>query len=59
VHLYLNHAELVETQLSRAPRGTPRLRIGRRPPSIFDYRIEDFEVSGYDPAPPIAAPIAV
>ena len=59
VHLYLNHAELVETQLARVPRGEPRLQIVRRPDSIFGYRIEDFQVQGYDPAPAIAAPIAV
>jgi thymidylate synthase len=59
VHLYLNHAELVETQLGRVPCGSPRLQIVRRAPSMFDYRIEDFEVSGYDPSAPIAAPIAV
>ena len=59
VHLYLNHADLVEEQLRRAPRGVPRLRIVRRPASLFDYRIEDFEVTGYDPAPPIAAPVAI
>ena len=59
VHLYLNHAALVEEQLSRAPAGEPRLNILRRPASIFDYRIEDFEVTGYHPAAPISAPIAV
>ena len=59
VHLYLNHAHLVETQLQRAPRGEPRLEILRRPASIFDYAIEDFAVTGYDPHPPIAAPVAV
>ncbi|MCA1661904.1 MAG: thymidylate synthase [Novosphingobium sp.] len=59
VHLYLNHADLVETQLQRAPRGEPRLHIRRRPASVFDYRIEDFEVTGYDPYPAITAPVAV
>ena len=59
VHLYLSHAALVEEQLARTPNGSPRLRIVRRPPSVFDYRIEDFEVTGYAPASPIAAPIAV
>lgn len=59
VHLYLNHAELIEEQLRRVPHGNPRLNIVRRPPSIFAYRIEDFEVSGYDPAPPLTAPVAV
>ena len=59
VHLYLNHAALVEEQLSRAPVGEPKLQIVRRPASMFDYRIEDFEVIGYHPAAPISAPIAV
>ncbi|MEP6867816.1 MAG: thymidylate synthase [Novosphingobium sp.] len=59
VHLYFNHAALVAEQLSRAPSGEPKLDILRRPASIFDYRIEDFAVTGYHPAAPISAPIAV
>jgi thymidylate synthase len=59
VHLYLNHAELVETQLARTPSGAPRLTINRRPDTIFDYRIEDFEVRDYAPQAHIAAPVAV
>jgi thymidylate synthase len=59
VHLYLNHAELVEEQLSRTPSGAPKLEILRKPPSIFDYRIEDFEVRDYAPQKHIAAPVAV
>ena len=58
-HVYLNHAHLVEEQLARTPRSDPRLHIARRPASIFDYRIEDFSVEGYDPHPHIAAPVAV
>lgn len=58
-HLYLNHAHLIEEQLGRAPQGRPRLEILRQPPSIFDYRIEDFAVHGYTPHPPIQAPVAV
>ncbi|WJY18439.1 thymidylate synthase [Alteriqipengyuania flavescens] len=58
-HLYLNHAELVETQLAREPQGEPRLEITRTPRSIFDYAIEDFAVTGYTPHPPIKAPVAV
>ena len=58
-HVYLNHEHLVTEQLTRAPRGRPRLNILRRPDSIFDYRIEDFEVVDYDPHPHIAAPVAV
>lgn len=59
VHLYLNHADLVEEQLSREPAGAPKLRINRRPPSIFDYAIEDFEVLDYAPQKHIGAPVAV
>jgi thymidylate synthase len=59
VHLYRNHAALVEEQLSRQPAGAPVLAIGRRPDSIFDYRIDDFEVSGYAPQGAISAPVAV
>ncbi len=59
VHIYGNHAALVEEQLTRAPSGAPRLRIGRRPPSMFSYAIEDFEVLDYAPQAHIAAPVAV
>jgi thymidylate synthase len=59
VHLYLNHADLVDAQLSRAPSGAPRLRLLRRPPTIFDYAIEDFVVEDYAPQAAIAAPVAV
>jgi len=58
-HLYLNHAHLIEEQLDREPRGAPRLEITRRPPSMFDYTIEDFAVTDYAPHPPIKAPVAV
>jgi thymidylate synthase len=58
-HLYLNHSELVEAQLARVPEGAPVLEIGRRPDSIFAYRIEDFAVTGYAPQAPISAPVAV
>ena len=59
VHLYRNHAALVEEQLSRRPAGQARLEIARRPSDIFGYRIEDFAVSGYEPQAPIPAPVAV
>jgi thymidylate synthase len=58
-HLYLNHAELVEEQLTREPSGDPRLAIERHPPSIFDYRFEDFAVTGYQPQGTLKAPVAV
>ena len=58
-HLYLNHAELAETQLARAPSGAPTMAIARRPASMFDYRIEDFAVADYAPQAPLSAPVAV
>ncbi|WP_225206635.1 thymidylate synthase [Novosphingobium huizhouense] len=58
-HLYRNHAELVEQQLARAPAGEPRLELIRRPPTIFDYAIEDFVVHGYEPQKALSAPVAV
>ena len=58
-HLYSNHREQVELQLSREARPYPQLHIRRRPDSIFDYAFEDFEVTGYDPHPAIKAPVAV
>ncbi|TXC69237.1 thymidylate synthase [Sphingorhabdus soli] len=59
VHLYLNHDALVEEQLARRPAGSPRLRIARRPASIFDYTVDDFAVEDYAPQAHIAAPVAV
>lgn len=59
VHLYLNHADLVAEQLSRAPAGDPRLRLVRKPDSLFDYEIGDFAVDDYSPQAHIAAPVAV
>jgi thymidylate synthase len=50
---------IVYEQLRREPRPLPRLLIRRRPPSLFDYRLDDFAFEGYDPHPPIRAPIAV
>ena len=58
-HLYLNHLEQVEAQLARKPFPLPQLAIRRRPPSIFDYRYEDFEIVGYESHPAIKAPVAV
>jgi thymidylate synthase len=59
VHLYLNHIEQAQTQLSRQPREMPRMRLLRKPSSIDEYTINDFEVTGYDPHPPIKAEVAV
>jgi len=58
-HLYLNHLEQVETQLSRKPFALPRLAIRRRPPTLFDYRYDDFEIVGYQSHEALRAPVAV
>jgi thymidylate synthase len=58
-HIYDNHREQVETLLSRDPFPYPRLKLLRRPASIFDYELEDFEVVGYEHHPAIRAPVAV
>ena len=59
VHLYLNHADLVEAQLARTPAGAPKLKLLRTPDSIFDFAIDDFEVLDYAPQAHISAPVAV
>lgn len=58
-HLYLNHMEQAELQLTRDTRALARLEIKRKPASLFDYRFDDFEITGYDPHPAIKAPVAV
>jgi len=58
-HIYANHFEQVKEQLSRAPRAYPKLVIRRRPPTLFDYVYDDFEIVDYDPHPHIKAPVAV
>ncbi|MBI0114994.1 MULTISPECIES: thymidylate synthase [unclassified Gilliamella] len=58
-HLYSNHMEQTHLQLSRKPKPLPKLVIKRRPPTIFDYEFEDFEIVDYDPYPAIKAPVAI
>lgn len=58
-HIYSNHMEQVNLQLSRTPKALPTVRVKRDVASIFDFRYEDFEVTGYDPDPSIRAPVAV
>ena len=58
-HLYSNHMEQTALQLSREPKPLPQMNITRKPESIFDYRFEDFELSGYEPHPHIKAPVAI
>jgi thymidylate synthase len=59
VHIYSNHFEQANLQLSRAPHPLPRLLIKRKPDDIFSYRFEDFEIVNYQAHPSIKAPIAV
>jgi thymidylate synthase len=58
-HLYSNHLDQARLQLTREPRPLPTLTIKRKPAAIDAYDYEDFEISGYDPHPHIAAPVAV
>jgi len=59
VHIYHNHIDQVNLQLTREPYPLPTLNIKRRPDSIFDYQFEDFEILNYQSHPGIKAPIAV
>jgi thymidylate synthase len=58
-HLYLNHVEQADLQLARTPRPLPRMRLNPAVTGLFQYRYEDFELTGYDPHPHIAAAVAV
>ncbi len=57
-HLYLNHLEQVDEQLSRTPRTLPTMRLNPAVKSIFDYTYDDFSLEGYDPYPTITAPMS-
>jgi thymidylate synthase len=58
-HLYLNHLEQADEQLKRTPLPLPKMEINPAVKSIFDFNFEDFLLTGYDPHPHIAAPVAV
>jgi thymidylate synthase len=58
-HLYSNHMEQVELQLSRTPRDLPTMKINPNVKDILDFQYEDFSLEGYDPYPGIKAPVAV
>ncbi len=59
VHLYANHLEQTDLQLSREPMALPKLVIQRKPDSLFDYKFEDFVIEGYESHPHIKAPVAI
>jgi len=59
LHLYLNHTEQADLQLSREPRQIPVMKINPDVKSVFDFKYEDFQLEGYDPWPAIKAPVAV
>jgi thymidylate synthase len=59
VHIYSNHIEQVNTQLQRTPRPLPTMELNRNVQSIFDFKYEDFHLTGYDPYPAIKAEVAV
>jgi thymidylate synthase len=58
-HLYINHLDQVELQLSREPKALPGMSINPEVEDIFAFRFEDFELTNYDPHPHIKAPVAV
>lgn len=59
VHLYLNHLEQTDLQLSREPYPLPTVRLARKPESLFDYKFEDFEILDYQSHPHIKADVSV
>lgn len=58
-HIYNNHIEQVREQLSREPRGLPKMKLNPNVKSIFDFKYEDFELTNYNPHPHIAGKVAV
>jgi len=59
LHLYANHIEQAKLQLTREPRPLPQMELNPKVTDIHQFQYEDFQLVGYDPHPPIKAPIAV
>lgn len=58
-HIYTNHFDQVKEQLTREPKALPTLKLTRKPASIYEYQLDDFELVGYDPHPAIKGTVAV
>ena len=58
-HIYLNHLEQVDLQLTREPRPLPQIHLNPDIKNMFDFKYEDFELTGYDPWPHIAGKVSV
>jgi thymidylate synthase len=58
-HIYNNHMEQVELQLSREPRALPKMKINPKVKDIFDFKFEDFELVDYNPHPHIKGKVAI
>ena len=58
-HIYMNHLEQCQLQLSRDPRPAPQMKVNPNVKSIFDFKYEDFELINYDPHPMIKAQVSV
>lgn len=58
-HIYLNHIDQINLQLSREPKKLPIMKINKNVKSIYDFKFEDFELEGYDPYPAIKGEVAV
>jgi thymidylate synthase len=59
VHIYNDHLEQIKIQLTREPRPLPKLKINSNVKSIFDFKMEDFELQDYNPHPPIKGKVSV